>query len=177
VVTALLGTFVAVTAVGCSLEASGRAPRDCAELLLQEPGASSGVRTLAVEPRSRPRDVYCEMDLGGGGWTLWPSPDAGTLPANEGMPRCGALYHTDCVAGTYVQRGLRDGLFLVFADSQVFELAADLRLTAVSARTESHEACPTGLSCDGGSSNCLFSTLIDGPGCCVDGPQVNFCLE
>lgn len=167
---------LALCVAGCSFETGGHAPRNCAELLDREPGATSGVRTMVLEPRARPTDVYCEMELGGGGWTLWYSPDAGSYSGNEGMPRCGSLQLTDCVAGTFVQRGLRDGIYLVYADGHVFELGPDLRATAVSTVTESHGACPD-ISCSAGSMSCLFSTLKDGPGCCVAGMQNNVCLR
>jgi len=174
-IAAVIGVLAAVGAFGCSLETAGRAPKDCAELHEREPTATSGVRSIVLEPRGRPQDVYCEMDLGGGGWTLWASPDVGTFAGNAGMPRCGSLQQTDCFAGTYVERGTKEGLYLFYDDRHVFELTGDLRLRAVNVVAETHGPCPE-LSCMTGSTNCLFSVLKDGPGCCVDGGQNNVCL-
>lgn len=173
---ALLGIAVGCGAVGCTFDVDGRAPRNCAEIKARDQDAMSGIRTLVLESRARPMNVYCEMDVGGGGWTLWNSPEMGLYYGNEGMPRCGSLQQTDCFAGTFAQRGERVGIYLVSADGSVSALGSDLRPAPVMTVEETHGPCSTSASCDSGSTYCLFSLLKDGPGCCTEPSQHNVCL-
>ena len=116
------------------------------------------------------------MDLNGP-WTLWYSADVHILESNTNLPRCGPGLETQCYAGTYVDRGYRDGIYYIEEDgTTVQQLNPDLSWTQRSGVREDRGACSRIFYCASGNNICLFSYLTDS-GCCTNPNQSNFCLR
>ena len=63
--------------------------RSCKQLLLSNPALPSGTYTLQPDPAAEPRQVWCDMQTDGGGWTLVTSsvgaPDDTSSPYNANI--------------------------------------------------------------------------------------------
>ena len=154
-------------------------PPDCMVLRAAYPEATSGVYIVDFDGAGPgpTREVFCDMELEGGGWTLWPAPEVDALPANAGLPRCGMSLGVSCYAGAFVGRGYRDGVYKIPDGNTALALQNDLSWKALGAGGEQRDGCKDVEYCKAGNDRCLFSLLLDGSGCCTDPDQFNFCLQ
>ena len=148
---------------------------DCAEILANNPNATSGVYHAA--PLGEVQRVWCEMSAAGA-WTLWYNVAVNMLESNTAMPRCGLSLETECYAGTYAGRGYREGIYFIEADgTTVQQLNEDLTWTSRTGAREDRGACSRIFYCASGNNICLFSYLVDEESCCTNPNMSNFCLD
>ncbi|MEM6994607.1 MAG: fibrinogen-like YCDxxxxGGGW domain-containing protein [Myxococcota bacterium] len=151
---------------------------DCAEIQMFNPLLPSGVYEIDPDGPDGEMsfDVFCEMDVAGGAWSLWHDEAMNDLEANAMMPRCGMDPADDCFAGVFAGRGDAPGIFRRTGEV-IEELAPDFSWAPVEVVQEHHTACSdTQPVCDAGEGNCLFSFIGDGADCCTETSMNNLCV-